>query len=142
MEIFKKLVSLENQLHSCEVRNSKTKLNILLSDQFNEIGASGKMFTKNEVIEYILKSKQIKIMTYDYKLFKLSSSIMQLIYKEKSQLDENNYRYTLRSSLWKMYGNNWKMIFHQGTVVNQPWINAQSKGTGTRFIQIDGIQEL
>ena len=118
MEIFNLLVSLEKQLHSSEVRSSKDKLNILLSETFIEIGASGKIFTKEEVIEYLLKSKPIKIETTEFKLNNLSSNILQLMYKEKSELSSTNYRNTLRSSLWEKNGNNWQMIFHQGTVVN------------------------
>jgi len=117
MEMFKLLVALEKQLHSSEVRNSKDKLDILLSEDFREIGASGKLFIKEETIEHLLKSKSSKIEANEFKLNKLSPDIMQLIYREESKLSAVNNRHTLRSSLWKKNGNNWQMLFHQGTVV-------------------------
>ena len=46
MEMLELLTSLEKKLHSFNVRTSKEKLNILLSEEFIEIGAAGKLYRK------------------------------------------------------------------------------------------------
>jgi len=119
MEILELLISLEKKLHSFDSRASREKLNILLSEDFHEIGASGKTYGKNETIDLLIKSKSYEIVATDFELKKLSSDIMQLIYKAKSKGGLTDTRYTVRSSLWKKNGHHWQMIFHQGTIINE-----------------------
>jgi len=53
----KVLIELEKELHSVEARASLARLDQLISDDFREIGASGKYFGKSEVLERLPKRK-------------------------------------------------------------------------------------
>ena len=47
------------------------------------------------------------------------SSARGLIYRVKDKVNLTESRNTVRNSLWKKNGDNWQMIFHQGTIVNE-----------------------
>lgn len=111
------LVDLERGLHRKSIRRSKEKLNDLLDDDFEEIGASGKVYNKDQIIEELLNETPFAINASDFELRMFSEDIAQLRYKSKNSASDNITRTTLRSSIWKNEGSKWKMVFHQGTVV-------------------------
>jgi hypothetical protein len=119
MEILDVLIGLEKKLHSFNAQKSKKELDILLSEKFKEIGASGRIYTKKEVLDNLTKSRQYEIEATDFNVNELSPGIMQLLYKTTEKADSSVIRTTVRHSLWKKHGNNWKMIFHQGTVSSE-----------------------
>lgn len=57
MKLIDILITKENQLLLPEARHSTTKLKELLSENFIEIGASGKKFGIKEVLENLPKEK-------------------------------------------------------------------------------------
>jgi hypothetical protein len=111
------LVNLERNLHRKSIRRSKDMINELLHDDFEEIGASGNIFNKDQMIEELLYETPFTINASDFELRMFSEDIAQLKYKTKNTENKNLTRTTLRSSIWKNEGSKWKMIFHQGTVV-------------------------
>ncbi len=111
------LVDLERSLHRKSIRRSKEKLNELLHDDFEEVGASGRAYNKDQIIEELLNEMPFTINASDFELRMFSEDIAQLKYKTKNTARNNLMRTTLRSSIWKNEGSRWKMVFHQGTVV-------------------------
>ena len=111
------LVDLERGLHRKSIRRSKQKLNELLHDDFEEIGASGRTYKKDQIIEELLNETPFTINASDFKLRIFSEDIAQLKYITKNTASDNLTLTTLRSSIWKNEGSKWKMVFHQGTVV-------------------------
>jgi hypothetical protein len=114
LEYFKEL---ETKLHKKSVRNSPDLVSELLSDDFIEFGSSGNVYDKTTVIES-LKNEQtdLNITTKDFKLKTLSDEIIQLTYRTvKTDPLTNAPLASLRSSIWKLENNKWRMIFHQGT---------------------------
>ena len=111
------LIELEDSLHSSMVRKSKVKLESLLSNDFMEIGASGRVYGKVDIIRALLETNTTyEIESTDFEFRQLSPGIAQLVYKSKSKQKGAENRYAIRNSLWKLEGNQWKMIFHQGSV--------------------------
>ena len=106
------LVELEVSLHTSEVRNSREKLDSLLSDDFMEIGASGATYRKEQVINSLLKEAPSEIHAKDFEFRKLSNDLSQLIYRSEST------RRAIRSSIWRLEDGQWRMLFHQGTVTD------------------------
>ncbi|WP_379163726.1 DUF4440 domain-containing protein [Paenibacillus sp. sgz5001063] len=112
----KQICELENRLLSAEVRTSREKLALLLTDDFIEYGSSGRVWHKEDmtgeggagVVEMTLS---------EYELYPLSETSALATYKT---LDATTGRYTLRSSVWKFREGRWQMFFHQGTPA---WIN-------------------
>lgn len=119
MNLLDLLIELERSLHKGSVRKSKEKLNELLHDDFEEIGASGRVYDKKQTIEALINETPYAINASDFELRLLSKDIAQLKYKTKSSTTNDLIRTTQRSSIWKNEGAKWKMVFHQCTVVQE-----------------------
>jgi RimJ/RimL family protein N-acetyltransferase len=107
--ILPKLIeALEQSLLDPYVRQSTEQLNKLIADDFLEFGSSGKVYNKQDCIkpdEYLRK-----FVVSDFKIKELSKDVTLATYKTT----EDGIA-SLRSSIWQRYGDEWKMIFHQGT---------------------------
>lgn len=110
------IFQLENKLQQPDVRKSKIKLKELISDDLIEIGSSGQIYTKKDVLKNLPMSPEIKFIMTDFKIVIFSPSIIQSLFKtEKTNQKTNKKTCSLRSSIWKKNNGKWKMIFHQGT---------------------------
>ncbi|MBS8263756.1 DUF4440 domain-containing protein [Mesobacillus boroniphilus] len=102
---------LEENLLKPEVRSSRTELEKLLADDFFEIGSSGRVLYKGEVIAEdgigIVKMK-----LSDFEIHPLSADIVLATYRIFNEISN---QHSLRSSVWKQNEGVWKMVFHQGT---------------------------
>ena len=114
--IKKHIFDLENALLTEEVRKNENKLNQLISDNFIEFGQSGKIYKKSDILESLPKEEFEKITITDFEI--ISSQSNQIAVRYKSSFEDN---ITLRSSIWKKEEDDWKIIFHQGTKIeNKP----------------------
>lgn len=105
--------SLEEQLLTTEVRSSTKRLRKLLTDDFFEIGSSGRMLYQESDTE-TLQLSPINATLSDFVLHPLSKDLVLVTYRiHNYALDRD----TLRSSIWLQADGCWKMRFHQGTVV-------------------------
>jgi hypothetical protein len=73
-----------------------------------EFGSSGKVYNKQDCIK--LDDIPRKFVVSDFKINELSKDVTLATYKTT----EDDIA-SLRSSIWQRYGDEWKMIFHQGT---------------------------
>ena len=106
------LFDLEKQLHSFEVRSSKSKISKLLTDDFFEFGSSGKIWSREDILSHLpTEDGQTKIESYDYKATALSDSTILVTYISKRILGETVQAEFLRSSIWQLENNEWKMKF-------------------------------
>jgi len=94
---------------------------------FWEIGTSGNVYTSEDVISTLL----VRYNDPDYK------DIWEAKDFENTQIAPDNYfltyiliqdktRVTRRSTIWRKVKGQWKILYHQGTVIslkimNQPW---------------------
>ena len=107
---------LENRLLQPDVRKSVIQLNEMISEDFIEIGSSGQLYTKKDVLINLPSSPEIKFIMTDFRIVILSPNIIQSIFKtEKINQVTNKTTFSLRSSIWKNDDSKWRMIFHQGT---------------------------
>lgn len=107
--ILPKLIeALERSLLDSSVRQSTEQLSKLIADDFLEFGSSGKVYNKQDCIKPDETSR--KFVVSDFKIKELSKDVMLATYKTT----EDGIA-SLRSSIWQRYGDEWKMIFHQGT---------------------------
>ena len=86
----------------------------LLADEFVEFGASGKVWTKPEVVAAMASSQPIERTFEELTVRELSPSICLVTYRV---IDATPRSASLRSSLWRRDGETWQMLFHQGTSV-------------------------
>ncbi|KZL05104.1 hypothetical protein PsAD2_04459 [Pseudovibrio axinellae] len=104
------LFSLEKQLLNPAARASAQQLEMMLHEDFIEIGASGRIYDRSQIINELLGSAADYPMRTlkDFRVRGLSGDLVQVFY----DIAENGTR---RSSIWKLEDSNWRIIFHQGT---------------------------
>ena len=110
------ILKLENKLQQPDVRKSVEQLEELISDDLIEIGSSGQIYTKKDVLNNLPVSPEIKFIMTDFRIKILSSDTIQSLFKtEKINQQTGSTTRSLRSSLWRNEKGKWKMLFHQGT---------------------------
>ncbi|WP_207760982.1 DUF4440 domain-containing protein [Holospora curviuscula] len=90
-----------------------------MCDEFCEVGASGNVYTKQDVIETLLE----RYNNPDYQdiweakhfaLAKIATDNYLLTYI----LIQDKTRVTRRSTLWRRVNGDWKVLYHQGTIID------------------------
>ena len=89
-----------------------------MCDEFWEVGASGNVYTKQDVIETLID----RYNDPNYKdIWKASNfEITQVApdnYLLTYVLIQNKTRRTRRSTIWRKVNGQWKILYHQGTVI-------------------------
>ena len=90
----------------------------MICDEFWEVGASGKVYTREDVISTLLERYndshyQDIWETSDFKLIRIAPDNYLLTYV----LIQNKTRTTRRSTIWRHCNCQWKIVYHQGTVI-------------------------
>ena len=88
-----------------------------MSDGFWEIGASGRCYSREFILEELERRRHYPIEDVwearDFLFRELASDVFLLTYT----LIQNKIRMTRRSTLWQRTEVGWKILFHQGTIV-------------------------
>jgi hypothetical protein len=113
-DILIQIKELELSILSKDTRKSSEKLHSLIDDNFMEFGVSGFIYNKEEVINSLPNEISRDFVIDDLEVALLSENIALVTYKIKE-----SSILSLRSSVWKRSGNLWKLIFHQGTKVQE-----------------------
>jgi hypothetical protein len=108
---------LENDLLQSEVRKSTAIIDSLLTDDFMEIGSLGQVYSKQDILEHLPKENNVKWEMEDFNAKEIEENVVLVTYKTKN-VSEKTIVFSLRSSLWIIRGDSWKMVFHQGTPLN------------------------
>jgi hypothetical protein len=115
--ILQELARLEPILHRPDLKKTCAELAKMTTDDFWEVGASGRRYSKDFVLgvleKRIAEQKADVWETSDFHCRQLAPDVYLFTYA----LIQNNVRRTLRSSIWQRTGEGWKCIYHQGTVV-------------------------
>lgn len=113
------LRALEVALHQPIARRDGVRLNALLHHDFEEIGRSGRKYTRVEVVASLVAESSVvqdPIESDGYNLSILGPDVALLTYHSALRLgDGGQVQETLRSSVWVRDGGVWKLRFHQGT---------------------------
>lgn len=105
--------------HPKKFGKTKEDIERQMCDEFWEVGASGNVYTKQDVIETLLKrysdpAYQDIWEAKDFELTKIALDNYLLTYI----LTQDKTRVTRRSTLWRFVDGDWKILYHQGTVIN------------------------
>jgi hypothetical protein len=106
------LIALELRLQDWSVRKDPAAMTELLSEDFREFGASGRVWDRASLLETLSAEPPEPISSEDFACQRLSDGLALLTY-----IAANPARMTLRSSLWRLEGDRWRVLFHQGTVI-------------------------
>lgn len=118
----KHIFQLEQSLLQPEVRHSSEKIAELLSEDFFEFCSSGNVYIykKGDVFE---ENKDLCLLDWKIKNFSirvLSNDMVLATYGVIKQNEtQQQMTYSLRSSIWKCFGEDWKLVFHQGTLTDK-----------------------
>jgi len=102
---------LEEQLVTPAVRGSAEALERLVSEQFSEIGSSGRVYDKRDVVAQILAQPNVTGTFVDFHVLAVSADVALATYRTGR---------SLRSSIWRREGEHWRIVFHQGTPIEPP----------------------
>ena len=106
------LISLELRLQDSSTRKDPAAMGELLSEDFREFGASGRVWDRATILETLSAEPPYPIKSENFECQQLSTHFALLTY-----VAANPARKTLRSSLWRLEGDGWRILFHQGTVI-------------------------
>ncbi len=120
VNILEELKSREPIFHHPE-KFGKTKQDIenQMCDEFWEVGASGNIYTKQDVIKTLCEryndpNYQDIWEAKDFNLTQIAADNYLLTYI----LIQDKTRFTRRSTLWRRINGSWKILYHQGTVID------------------------
>jgi hypothetical protein len=101
---------LEEELLLPEARKSVTRLAALLAEEFIEIGSSGRIYEKQQIVDRLPQEQWTgpPATLSDFSARSLAPDLILAMYR----IPESN---TIRSSIWKMTSTGWRLVFHQGT---------------------------
>ena len=86
-------------------------------EEFWEIGASGRRYSRNFILDELEKryaaDHEDVWETSEFHCRRLTEDVFLLTYT----LVQDDTRVTRRSTIWQRTAEDWKIVFHQGTVV-------------------------
>ncbi len=110
------LVKLEKELHEPSVRKDGKRLDQLLHDSFTEIGRSGALFDKNQIMSALSSESIHSVWSQDYTAQAIDDELVLLTYRSaRVEPNQTLSRFSRRASLWQLTDLGWQMVYHQGT---------------------------
>ncbi len=111
---FALLQRLEEELWIKETRFNRKYMDTIFADDFSEIGRSGKIYSREQVLSINAASIDALIPLDDLKMRMLSDDTVQLTYNSHVTYG-GKVEKARRSSIWTRAGKGWVLRFHQGT---------------------------
>ncbi len=117
--VLEELKGREPVFHRTELGTKRTDFEDMMAEDFWEIGASGRRYSR----EFVLDELERRYAgdyddvweTSDFGCRRLSEDLYLLTYT----LLQNGVRRTRRSTIWRQTAGGWKIVLHQGTVVQE-----------------------
>jgi len=114
-------------LHACEqalldptVRRDRRQVSELLTEDFVEFGSSGRVWTRNQILELLETEDYQPPAMEDFKCALIADTVALVTYRTVcADAITSDKAATLRSSLWIRKSGTWRVRFHQGTRTSQ-----------------------
>jgi hypothetical protein len=117
-DILFELAAREPIFHRVEPGTPRSDFERLMAEDFWEIGASGRRYDRATVLDELEKRQKERkpdvFETSEFRCRKLSENVFLFTYV----LLQDNQRRTNRSTIWQRTPDGWKIIFHQGTIID------------------------
>mgnify|MGYP003398913578 FL=1 len=87
----------------------------LLVEDFCEFGSSGRIYDKEIQLSSMTEHgcDEIQFIIADFEVIELADCLVQARYKTEHK---QTGKKSLRTSLWRLENNQWRLFFHQGTL--------------------------
>jgi hypothetical protein len=116
-DILAELSSREPIFHRPELGTSRADFEKMTMDDFWEVGASGRRYSRAYVLDELEKRHAVPHgdiwETMDFHCRRLAHEVYLLTYT----LLQDKVRRTRRSTIWRRTAEGWKIVYHQGTIV-------------------------
>jgi len=116
-DVLAELSRLEPNFHWPPKNMSRDALERMTVEDFWEVGASGRRYARDfvfSVLEQRMSKPEADVwQTSDFHCRRLSADVYLLTYT----LLQDHTRLTRRSTIWQRASDGWKIVYHQGTVV-------------------------
>ena len=111
LETAQALRDLEERLLHPSVRASPEEVARLLADEFIEFGSSGRIYDKQQTIRLLQEEEgEAQLTLAEFSARRLSADTVLVTYRVVESR-------TMRSSIWCFQEGRWRMVFHQGTKI-------------------------
>lgn len=116
-DILTQLAAREPIFHRPELGTTQAHLEKMTTEDFWEIGASGRRYSRAFVLDVLEQRRTSRHIdeweTSEFYCRRLAPDLYLLTYT----LLQNKERLTRRATIWQDTAEGWKIVFHQGTVV-------------------------
>jgi len=106
---------LEERLLDPEVRHDRAAAAALLDPEFLEIGSSGRLFTREQILAFLAEEAPSAVELRDFAARTLAPGVALVRWRSVRP----DGAACLRSSVWIRRDGGWRMIFHQGTRISE-----------------------
>jgi len=105
--------------HRPEFGATRADFERMIAEDFREIGASGREYSRATVLDVLEKRAQNPPPeaweTFDFECRRLAPDVYLLTYR----LLQDQVRHTRRATIWRKTAEGWRILYHQGTIVQQ-----------------------
>jgi hypothetical protein len=116
--ILNELKQLEPIFHHPELGTTQADFENMMADEFWEVGASGRYYSRQYVLDELEKRRSYPVEdvleTKEFHCMEIAPNNYLLTYT----LIQSS-RITRRSSIWRRTDRGWKILYHQGTIVQE-----------------------
>jgi hypothetical protein len=106
----------EEALLDPAVRSNRTRVAELLADDFVEFGSSGRIWTREEILDLLAGENPAPIHMIDFECALLAEDVVLVTYRASRTNALTGIQISsLRSSIWTKKPGGWRLRFHQGT---------------------------
>jgi hypothetical protein len=113
------LIALEPIFHHPELGTTRETYESMTEAQFWEVGASGRRYSRESIVQTLLerysKPYEDEWETKEFFCQELAEHLYLLTYTLLQ-----GPRVTHRTTIWRRDESRWRIVFHQGTVVEEP----------------------
>ena len=112
-EVHDLLLGLERRLMGPEFRRDRVRVAELLSEEFVEFGASGRVWMREAILDLLATEVDYSLPEIeDFCARSVGEGVWLVTYRTVRP-----GRVVLRSSLWVLRAGSWQIVFHQGTLI-------------------------
>ena len=119
LDVLAKLRQREPIFHRPEFGTTRAEFESMVDGAFWEVGASGRRYTREytlDVLEKRARTPEEDVWeTTDFRCQELATDLYLLTYTLRQ-----GERVTRRTTIWRRATDDWKIVFHQGTIVENP----------------------
>lgn len=116
--VLQELKAREPIFHRPEWGTTRADFERMTADDYWEVGASGRVYKRDFVLDemaklYAMPHDEPILEAGDFRCRRLAENVYLLTYN----LIQDRQRYTRRATIWERTPDGWKIVYHQGTVV-------------------------